>query len=333
MDIKTLAHLVGGTAEGDDGSDIRGLNGIESAKTGDLTFATDDGKLSAAEKTGASCVLVTADVRKSTKPLIRVKNPKLAFLLIYNAVTKRETRQAYTDPSARIAPTAKIGKHVWIGSHVAIEDNVVIGDGTVIESNSVIQKGCSIGEACYIHANVTLYSNCVLKKNVVLHSGVVLGADGFGYVRDGENIYKFPQLGRVIIEDNVEIGANTTIDRGSLSDTVINAGSKIDNLCQIAHNVKVGKNTIMAAQCGISGSATIQENVTMGGQIGVADNAVISKNAMIGAQSGILRFIEPGDVVWGTPARPLSQVKRQMAVLAWMTKNFKTISKALKIKE
>ena len=333
MEITKLAALVGGTAEGDDGSSITGLSGFDSAKPGDLTFALDDEKLALAEKSNASCILTPTTARKSTKPLIRVKNPKLSFLMIYNAFNKRPAPKGEIDPSARIAPTARLGKDVWIGPHVTIEENVAIGNGTVIEASSVIKKNSSIGNGCHIYPNVTLYNNTVLKNGVVLHAGVVLGADGFGYVREGSQIYKFPQLGRVIIEDDVEIGANTTIDRGSLSDTVISAGSKIDNLCQIAHNVKIGRNMLMAAQCGISGSATIGENVMMGGQVGVADNTVIGKNVIIGAQSGILGRIHDGEVIWGTPARSMAHVKRQMAVLSWLTKNFRLISKALKPKE
>jgi UDP-3-O-[3-hydroxymyristoyl] glucosamine N-acyltransferase len=165
---------------------------------------------------------------------------------------------------------------------------------------------------------------------VVLHSGVVLGADGFGYVKERGKIYKFPQLGRVIVEDDVEIGTNTTVDRGSLSDTVIGAGTKIDNLCQIAHNVKIGKNVLVAAQTGISGSTVIKDNVTMGGQVGIADNLTIGANVTIGAQSGIIGNIADNAILWGTPARSVAQTKRQMAVLAWMTKNFKLLSKLVK---
>lgn len=333
MEIAKIAGLLGGIAEGDDGSNITGLSGLELANKGDLVFAADDEKLSLAEKTGASCVLTSESARKSTKPLIRVKNPKLSFLLVYNALNAYQERKGNIDPKAAISPTAKLGKDVWIGPFVSIEDNVVIGDGSIIEANTVVKKDCSIGNRCHIHPNVTLYEKSVLKNNVVIHAGVVIGADGFGYVRESGKTYKFPQLGRVIIEDDCEIGANTTIDRGALSETVIGAGSKIDNLCQIAHNVKIGKNALIAAQCGISGSAVLKESVTMGGQVGVADNAVIGNNVMIGAQSGILGRIHDGEILWGTPARSMTHVKRQIAVLSWLTKNFKLISKALKIKE
>ena len=163
-----------------------------------------------------------------------------------------------------------------------------------------------------------------------LHSGIVVGSDGFGYIKEAGAILKFPQLGRVIIEDNVEIGANTTIDRGSLSNTVIGSGTKIDNLCQIAHNVKIGKNVLMAAQCGISGSTTIEDNVTIGGQVGVADNITIGANTLVAAKSGIIGSIEKDAVVWGIPARPIAQTKRQMASLTWLAKNMHRLSQHLK---
>jgi UDP-3-O-[3-hydroxymyristoyl] glucosamine N-acyltransferase len=330
MEMNKLALLVGGTVEGDDGSQIEGMGGIDSAKKGDITFAVDEDKLSVAEKGLASCILTTPDMRRSSKPLIRVKNPKLAFLIIYNALNKKEARAAYTDKSAVVAGSAKLGKNAWIGPHVSIEDNVVIGDNVIIEAGSVIKKGCIIGNSCRIYPNVTLYDRTLLKQNVILHAGVVIGADGFGYVREAGKIFKFPQLGRVLIEDDVEIGANTTIDRGSLSDTVIGAGTKIDNLCQIAHNVKTGRNVIIAGQCGLSGSSTVGDNVTMAGQVGIADNVAIGNNVMIGGQTGVIRDIKDGEIIWGYPARPIAQTKRQLAVLAILTKNFKRLSKIIK---
>jgi UDP-3-O-[3-hydroxymyristoyl] glucosamine N-acyltransferase len=308
------------------------MSGFESAKAGDLTFAMDEEKLGIAEKSGASCILTSKSARKSAKPLIRVEDPKLAFLIIYNTLNKQESRPAFTHPSAVIAPSVKAGKNVWIGAHVVVEDGVTIGDNTIIEHNTVIKKNCRIGSLCRIYPNVTLYENTVLGNSVVLHGGVVLGADGFGYVKAVGRIFKFPQLGKVVVEDNVEIGANTCVDKGSLKDTIIGAGSKIDNLCQIAHNIKIGKNVIMAAQNGIAGSCVIKDNVMLGGQVGISDNITIGENAMVGGQSGVINDIEPNTVYWGYPARPIARTKRQLAVLSWMTKNFKELSKIIKKK-
>ena len=330
MKIRELAQLINGTVEGDGDADILGLSGVETAKEGDLTFAIGEERLVSAEKSDASCVLTDMTIRKSTKTIIRVTNPKLSFIVIYNIFNMPKVRESFIHPMAIVSDKVRLGVGVWIGPCVIVEEGVVVGDGTIIESNSSIKKNCEVGPFCHIYSNVTLYENTKLRKNVILHSGVVVGSDGFGYVKNEGKIYKFPQLGKVIIEDHVEIGANTTIDRGSLSDTVIGAGTKIDNLCQIAHNVKIGKNLLMAAQCGISGSTTIGDNVTMGGQAGIVDNVSIGDNVTIGAKSAVIGNIKSGAVVWGIPARPIAQTKRQMAILSWVAKNFKSIKRYCK---
>ena len=328
-----MALLIEGTIEGDDNVDITDLSGIESARLGDLTFAADEDKLRLAEISQTACVLTTRTSRKSTKTLIRVNNPKFAFLIAYNAFHEKKSSGAFIHPTAAIADSVILGKSVRIGAHVSIEDNVAIGDHTTIESGCTIKRDCKLGEHCHIHPNVVLYENTILKNKVILHGGVIVGSDGFGYIRDRGNIYKFPQLGTVVIEDSVEVGANTTIDRGSLGCTMIGAGSKIDNLCHIAHNVKIGKNVIMAAQCGIAGSTVIGDNVTMSGQVAVIDNITIGQNVSIGGQSGIIGDIEENAAIWGTPARGVNQTKKQMAVLAWLSKNFSTLSRMIKEKD
>jgi len=333
LKIKELALLIEGTIEGDDNVDITGLSGIESARHGDLTFAMDEDKLNRAEDSHTACILTTNTGRKSTKPLIRVNNPKLSFLIAYNALHHPVSGESFVHPSAAIASTVVLGQGVRIDAHVSIEDHVQIADQTVIESGCVIKKNCKIGEKCHLHPNVVLYEDSILKNNVVLHGGVVVGSDGFGYIRERAKIYKFPQLGMVVIEDDVEIGANSTIDRGSLGCTVIGAGSKIDNLCHIAHNVKIGKNVIMAAQCGIAGSTVIGDGVTMSGHVAVIDNVTIGNNVSIGGQSGIIGNIEDNAAIWGSPARGVKQIKKQMAVLAWLAKNFNVLSKIIKEKD
>lgn len=321
MKIRELAKLIEGQVEGSGDIDINGLSGIEKAKSGDLTFAIDEAKLDVAEKSKASCILTNKTIRKSSKALIRVTNPKLSFLIIYNAFNTPKDRESFVHPLATVSGSVTMGKNVWIGPNVSIEEGVKIGDHVIIESGSSIKKNCEIGSFCRIYPNVTLYDNTRLQKNVTLHSGAVIGSDGFGYVKDKGKIYKFPQLGKVIIEDDVEIGANTTIDRGSLSDTVIGSGTKIDNLCQIAHNVKIGKNALIAAMCGISGGTIIGDNFTMGGQAGVADNLTIGDDVTIGAASVVIGSVKKGSVIWGYPARPIAQAKRQMAILSRLTKD------------
>jgi UDP-3-O-[3-hydroxymyristoyl] glucosamine N-acyltransferase len=333
LKIKELALLIEGTIEGDDNVDITDLSGIESARQGDLTFATDEDKLRLAEGSSTTCVLTTKTSRKSTKTLIRVNNPKLAFLIAYNAFHAAASADPFIHPTVAILDSVTLGKNVRIGSHVSIEENVVIGDHTTIESGAVIKKNCKLGEHCQIHPNVVLHENVILKNKVVLHSGVIVGSDGFGYVRDRDKIYKFPQLGTVVIEDSVEIGANCTIDRGSLGCTMIGEGTKIDNLCHIAHNVKIGKNVIMAAQCGIAGSSVIGDNVTMSGHVAVIDNVTIGQNVNVGGQSAIIGNIEDNASIWGSPARGVRQTKKQMAVLSWITKNFAVLSTMIKEKK
>jgi len=321
MNIRELAKLIEGQVEGSGDIDINGLSGIEKAKSGDLTFAIDEDRLAGAEKSKASCILTNRTIRKSSKALIRVTNPKLSFLIIYNTFNAPKDRESFIHPLATVSDSVTMGKNVWIGPNVSIEEGVKIGDHVIIESSSSIKKNCEIGSFCRIYPNVTLYDNTKLQKNVTLHSGAVIGSDGFGYVKDKGKIYKFPQLGKVIIEDDVEIGANTTIDRGSLSDTVIGSGTKIDNLCQIAHNVKIGKNGLIAAMCGISGGTIIGDNVTIGGQAGIADNLTIGDDVTIGAASVVIGSIRKGSVIWGYPARAIVQTKRQMAILSRLTKN------------
>lgn len=332
MKISDLAVLIKGSVEGDDTIDVTSLSGIGTARVGDLTFAQDENNLSLAEKSQSSCVLTTPSMRISSKPLIRVHNPKLAFLISYNLLHPLQISPPFIHPSAVVASTVKFGNNVRIGAQSTIEGQVTIGDGTIIESGCVIKENCFIGPSCHLYPRVVLYHNSVLKENVILHAGVVVGSDGFGYVKDHGKIYKFPQLGKVIIEDNVEIGANTTIDRGSLDDTIIGANTKIDNLCHISHNVKIGRNVLMAAQCGIAGSSVIEDDVMMSGQIAVIDNVTIGKNSAIGGKSAIIGSLKENSVVWGSPARPLMQFKKQMAVLSWLTKNFSLVSKAVKEK-
>lgn len=330
MKVSELARLVEGIVEGDGNIEITGLSGIETSKAGLLTFATDNEKLAQAEDSAVSCVLTSKTVRKSAKTLIRVANPKLSFLIIYNILNTPKPRGSFVHPTAVVADASRLGKNVWVGPHVSIEENVDISDNCIIESNTTIKKNCRIGASCRIYPNVTLYEDTVLGRNVVLHSGAVIGSDGFGYIKEKGKIFKFPQIGRVIIEDDVEVGANTTIDRGSMNDTIIGPGSKIDNLCQIAHNVKIGKNALIAAQCGISGSTTVGNDVMMGGQSGIIDNLKIGSNVVIAAKSAVIGDLKDGVTVWGLPARPIGDTKKQMAALSWLSKNFSGISKIFK---
>jgi UDP-3-O-[3-hydroxymyristoyl] glucosamine N-acyltransferase len=230
-------------------------------------------------------------------------------------------------PTAVIAPDARLAEDVIIRPYVVIESGVEVGQGTYLGVGVCLGEGAKIGSHCVLYPRVSVYPGARIGDRVILHSGVVIGADGFGYVFAEDHYEKFPQRGGVVIEDDVEIGSNSTVDRGSLGVTVIGQGSKIDNLVQIAHNVRVGRHCVIAAQTGISGSAEIGDYVVMGGQVGVADHVRIEERAMIGGQAGIFRAIRKGTRVWGTPARPLDEFKKMYAQLA------KLPSFARKVKE
>lgn len=327
-----MAHLVEGVVEGDGQIEITGVSGPTKAKEHDLTFAANESRLLEAEKSPSRCILTTSESRNSSKTLIRVSNPKLAFLILYNVLNKISVKETYIHPTAVIAADVVLGKNVWIGPYVIIEDHVTIGSNTVLESSVIVKRNCVIGKSCCLNPGVILYQDTILRDHIILHGGVVIGSDGFGYVKDKDLTYKFPQLGRVIIEDNVEIGSNSTVDRGSLEDTVIGANTKIDNLCHIAHNVKLGKSVIMAAQSGIAGSTIIGNHVTISGQVAITDNVTVGDYAVIGGKSTVINDVKEKAVMWGMPARPIAQTKRQLAVLSWLTKNFSELSKVVKKK-
>ena len=224
-------------------------------------------------------------------------------------------------PSAVIGPTVQIADRVSIGAHVSVEEGASIGEGTIIGSGTVIGKGVRVGNDCHIYPRVVIYSGATLGDRVVVHAGAVLGADGFGYVRDRTNgeYTQFPQQGTLVIEDDVEIGANTTIDRGALEETRIARGTKLDNLIHIGHNCNIGRNVVIAAQTGISGSSAVGDGAILGGQVGMGDHAMVGPGVILGGQAGILpkkKLLGPGIVFWGTPAKPVRQYLKELAMLA-----------------
>jgi UDP-3-O-[3-hydroxymyristoyl] glucosamine N-acyltransferase len=251
------------------------------------------------------------------KTLLRMANPKLGFARAAEWLLPPVPIAAGIHPSAVISPTAHLAAGVAVGPYSVIEDEVQIGSGTQVGAFCFVGREAVLGEECRLYPRVTLYAGARLANRVIVHSGAVIGSDGFGYVAGNGTRYKFPQIGGVTLADDVEVGANTTIDRGSLENTEISAGTKVDNLVHIAHNVRIGRNTVIAAQTGISGSAVIGENVAFGGQAGLGDHCVIQDAAIVGGQAGILpgKIIRNGQIVWGTPARPLGKFKEQFAWL------------------
>jgi UDP-3-O-[3-hydroxymyristoyl] glucosamine N-acyltransferase len=260
--------------------------------------------------------MATGDSIPTRRSAIVSSNPKLDFARAAALLVPPVRGQGRRDPTAIVSPSAVLDTSVDVGPHVVVGAGARIGKGCVLHAGVVIGEGCELGAGCVLHPRVVLYPGAVLGSRAVLHAGVVVGSDGFGYVFDGRAHVKFPQVGRVIIEDDVEIGANTTIDRGSLGTTRIGAGSKIDNLVQIAHNVEIGEAVVIAAQTGISGSTVIADHAVIGGQVGFGDHARVEKGAVIGSKAGVLpgKIVRGGQVYWGVPVRPLSEFKRLNAL-------------------
>lgn len=313
MKTREIAEFLKAELIGDGEVEIVRVWALDSAATDEIAFA---GKADGNVATNASCLIVPLDfASESTKTLIKAPNPKLAFAKVASLLHPSKRGEAKIHTTAVVAPTARIGTDVFVGAFTCIGENTTVGDGTQLLSGSKIGDRVSIGNNCVLHANVVIEDDCTIGDNVILHSGVVIGADGFGYVQDEKNTHhKFPQIGAVVIEDNVEIGANTCIDRGALGLTRIGQGTKIDNLVQIAHNVQIGKRVIIAAQTGISGSTVIEDDCVIGGQVGMGDHARVQSGAVIGSQAGVLpgKIVRPG-VWWGTPVQPLDEYKRQNA--------------------
>jgi UDP-3-O-[3-hydroxymyristoyl] glucosamine N-acyltransferase len=308
-----LANYLGAKLQGDPHAPISGVAGPEKAQPQDLIYLDSARHTERAASSFAKCVLAKPGAQLPGKILLEVADPKFAFAKAAQWLAPEPVAAPGVHPTAIIAPSAKIAPRVSIGPYVVIEDAAEIGAGTSIEAFCSVGRGARIGHHCRLHARVTLYAGATLGNRVEIHSGAVIGADGFGYVFGEGRHWKFPQIGTVEIGDDVEIGANATIDRGSLANTVIGDDVKIDNLVQVAHNVRVGDHSVLAAQTGISGSSRIGKHVILGGQVGVADHCMLEDGAVIGAQAGIPtgKTIRSGQTVWGTPARPLERFKEQ----------------------
>jgi len=302
--LKELAEWVGGTIIGDEEAEISGVAAIEEAKPGEITFVANPKYRSKLEHTQASAVIVSKEITQSVKPLLCTANPYLAFAKLLTLYSQRPFQPRGIDPQAWVSPTARLGKDLSVYPFVSIGEGCLIGDRVTLYPGVTVGDDSIIGEECVLHANVSIYPKTVLGKRVILHSGVVVGSDGFGYAKDGKKNIKIPQVGMVEIEDDVEIGANTTIDRGALGKTIIRRGTKIDNLVQVAHNVVIGEDSIIVAQVGVSGSTKIGSNVTIGGQTGMVGHITIGDNVMVGAQSGIAHDLPPNTAFTGSPAIP-----------------------------
>jgi len=312
---KELADLLGCTLEGNGATVVSGLASPVAARAEDLIYVESSRHLDQAASSAAKCVAIAPGLSLPGKVLLRAGNPKAVFARAAEYLFTAAPIAKDIHPTAVISGSAQLAAGTAVGPYAVIEDDVTIGAGTEIGAFCFLGRGARLGAQCRLHPRVTLYAGARLANRVTVHSGAVIGSDGFGYVATGGKQLKFPQVGDVEIQDDVEIGANTTIDRGSLDRTEIHVGVKLDNLVHVAHNVRIGENTVIAAQTGVSGSSTIGANVAVGGQVGIADHCEIEDNAVLGAQAGIPtgKTIRSGHVVWGTPARPLERFKEQYA--------------------
>lgn len=310
MKTKKIADFLEGKLVGDGEIEISSVASLENAIAGEISFIEKQENLS---ETKAGCLLVAENFEaKLPCSFIKVKNPKLAFAKIAAKLHLFKWRSGWHKTS--LIDESSDVRASFIGAFVAIGENTNIGEATNIFDGVKIGNNVTIGKCTIIHPNCVIYDDVSIGNDCIIHAGTIIGADGFGYVRDQEQYIKFPQIGTVLIEDEVEIGANSCIDRGALGETRIGKGTKIDNLVQIAHNVQIGRRVIIASQTGISGSTIIEDDCVIGGQVGMGDHARVKSGAIIGSQAGVL----PGKIVrqgvwWGTPVQPLDEYKRQNA--------------------
>jgi UDP-3-O-[3-hydroxymyristoyl] glucosamine N-acyltransferase len=327
VSLKELAGIVGGRVAGDGSVLIRGVAGIREASPGHITFLASPIYSKFLESTRASAVIVAPDTETRNKSLLISDNPYLTFVRAVEFFVPDKNGYPKTiHPTAVVSDSASVGSGVGLGAFVVVDDRSIIGDGTVILAGTCVGRDVEIGEHCLIHPNVTVREGTRVGDRVIIHSGAVIGSDGFGFARDGDIHRKIPQIGNVVIEDDVEIGANVTVDRATTGTTLVGKGTKIDNLVQIAHNVRIGENCILVAQVGIGGSAEIGKNVRMAGQAGAAGHIKIGDGAVVAGQAGVTKSIPPNTMVSGYPARTHSQAKKIYASLQKLPDLLKRIS-------
>jgi UDP-3-O-[3-hydroxymyristoyl] glucosamine N-acyltransferase len=325
--LRSVAESVQAQLQGDGNIEVSGIASIPLATSEDLVFVEDEKHLPLALESKAAAIIVGkfAAGKSVAKPLLITSHPKLSFARAGALLRPHAGRQAGVHPSAVVDKSARLGKDVSVAERAVIGHNVEIGNRSSIGAGVVIGEGVRMGSDCEIYPNVTIYAGARIGNRVIVHAGAVLGSDGFGYVRDEATGHyeKFPQVGQLEIEDDVEIGANSTIDRGALEITRISRGAKIDNLVHIGHNCQIGEDVVIAAQTGLSGSIVIEKDVVLGGQVGIGEHARIEEGVMLGGQGGVLpnKILRgKGVAFWGTPARPVREYLKQLAALARLAK-------------
>jgi UDP-3-O-[3-hydroxymyristoyl] glucosamine N-acyltransferase len=311
MTTAQVAEALGGTVEGDPTLPLTGFSPAHTARAGDLTFAENELYFAAAENSAAAAILVGPDLPPGRKTLIRVEQPRIAFARVLPLFFPEAVPTPGIHPGAVVHPSAEIDPSAHIGPHCTIGARSRIGARSALLGGNHIADDCHLGDDVRLFPNVVLYSRTQVGHRVRIHAGTVIGSDGYGYVLDQGVHRKIPQVGSVIIQDDVEIGANATVDRGALGATVIGRGTKIDNLVQIAHNVVTGEHCLIISQVGIAGSTRIGSHVILAGQVGVAGHLKIGSRVSVGAQSGVMHHIPDGEKWLGSPAVPERQAKRQ----------------------
>jgi UDP-3-O-[3-hydroxymyristoyl] glucosamine N-acyltransferase len=330
MKLSDIASALGATLENADGNtEITGVAGIEEASAGHITFVANPKYASAAKTTTASAIIVSEDFPAVTTGMLRSKNPYLAFARAIDLFYKTPAYAPGVHPTAVIAPTAKVGANAHIGAYVVIEDDVVIGENAVLLPHVVIYRGSKIGNNFFAHAHAVVREFCTLGNHVLLQNGVIVGCDGFGFARDGDHWEKITQSGPTIIEDNVEVQANSCIDRASVGETRISRGAKVDNLVQVGHGSAVGENTLLCAQVGLAGSTVVGKNVILAGQVGVAGHCNIGDGVIVTAQSGTHGDIPAGSMVSGSPAFDHKQWLRAVGIFSKLPE----LAKALRARQ
>ena len=325
--LKEIAVLVHGDVVGDERTVVTGIGGLKEARPGDLTFLANTRYLPLLRTTAASAVITSRDVPHAAKPIIRTDHPSLAFAEASKlfAPPSATHHPQGIHPTAILSPRATIGRDVAIGPYVVVEAGAVIGDRAILYPCVYVGHGARVGEETLIYPQVMIRDGVTIGRRVVIHSGTVIGSDGFGFETVDGVHRKIPQTGTVVIEDDVELGANVSIDRARFGVTRIGQGTKVDNLVHIAHNVTVGPHSLLIAQVGISGSTTLGHHVTLAGQVGVVGHITIGDRAVVGAQGGVTKSIPAGEAWWGYPARPMDEMKKSYACVNLLPKLFKRV--------
>lgn len=313
-----IAALVNGKVEGDASAKVSTLAKIEEATQGSLTFLSHPKYVPYLKTTGASIIIISdgiTDEKSNSATLIKVKDSRQAFTILMEAYHKQQFAKTGIEEYANVSPKATVAKDVYVGSFSYIGERTQVSDGVRIYPNVYIAENCKIGKNCIIYSGVKIYHDSVIGDNCTLHSGVVVGSDGFGFVPNDKNNYrKMPQIGNVVIENNVEIGSNTTIDRATMGSTIIHKGVKLDNLIQIGHNVEIGENTVIAAQSGVAGSTKIGSDCMIGGQVGIIGHLTIGNRVKIAAQSGIGSDVADDSIIQGSPALDHMDYKKSYVI-------------------